>query len=139
MGHLQLVQASPASASTADTRGLLTRNSLHAFHYRQPPFGDPPLLPIPGEGVGDVSEALTDPASPFMVTTITSLSKFWRILHPVIKRLVSEGDRLPQHQELNLATAEEILQKLLSWADANLTECHESGNLNQPHHVLVMQ
>ena len=74
-----------------------------------------------------------------MVSTITSLSKFWRILNPVIKLLVPEGDQPPQHQELTLATAEELLQKLLSWADGSLTECHESGNLNQPHHVLVMQ
>jgi hypothetical protein len=97
------------------------------------------LLPIPGNGSGDVNEALTDPASSSMVSTITSLSKFWCILNPVIKLLVPEGDQLPQHKELTLDTAEDILQKLLSWADGNLTECHESGNLNQPHHVLVMQ
>ena len=74
-----------------------------------------------------------------MVTTFTSLCKFWRILHPIVKRYVPEGNQHPKSQELTLATAEEVLQQLLSWADSNLTECNDSGNLNQPHHVLVMQ
>lgn len=72
-----------------------------------------------------------------MVSTITSLCKFWRILHPVVRRYVPEGDK--PSQGLTLATAEEVLQELLSWADGNLTECNEGGNLNQPHHELVMQ
>ena len=97
----------------------------------------PPELPIPGDGHGDVSEALTGPSSPFMVPTITSLCKFWRILYPIVKSYVAEGDQ--PSRGLTLATAEEILQELLSWADGNLTECNEGGNLNQPHHVLVMQ
>lgn len=74
-----------------------------------------------------------------MVPTITSLCKFWRILQPIVKRYVPDGDQAPQSQGLTLAIAEEVLQKLLSWADENLTECNESGNLNQPHYVLVMQ
>lgn len=121
---------------TALTQWLIVR-SLHAFHYRQPPVASPPELPVPGDGHGDVDEALTDPSSPFMVSTITSLCKFWRILHPIVERYVPEGDQPSQGS--TLATAEDILQKLLLWADGNLTECNESGNLNQPHHVLVMQ
>jgi hypothetical protein len=72
-----------------------------------------------------------------MVSTITSLFKFWRILHPIVRHYVPEGYQ--QSQRLTLATAEDVLQKLLSWADDNLRECNEAGNLNQPHHVLVMQ
>jgi hypothetical protein len=45
----------------------------------------------------------------------------------------------PRSRKLTLATAEEVFHKLLSWADENLKECNEDGNLNQPHHVLVMQ
>jgi hypothetical protein len=72
-----------------------------------------------------------------MVSTITSLCKYWQILHPIVKRYVPAGDQLSQG--LTLATAEDFLQELLLWADANLTECNENGDLNQPHHVLVMQ
>jgi hypothetical protein len=72
-----------------------------------------------------------------MVSTLTSLCKFWRVLHPIVKRYVPEGDQ-PSHG-LTLATAEDVVQKLLLWADGNLTECNADGNLNQPHHVLVMQ
>ena len=72
-----------------------------------------------------------------MVSTITSLCKFWRILHPVVTRYVPESGK--SSQGITLATAEDVLQELLSWADDNLTECNEGGNLNQPHHVLVMQ
>jgi hypothetical protein len=72
-----------------------------------------------------------------MVLTITSSFKFWRILYPIVKRYVPEGDQ--PSQGLTLAAAEDVLQQLLLWADGNLTECNYSGNLNQPHHVLVMQ
>ena len=74
-----------------------------------------------------------------MVPTITSLSKLWRVLYPIVRLYVPGGGQHLQSQGLTPATAEDVLQKLLSWADDNLTECNEDGNVNQPHHVLVMQ
>jgi hypothetical protein len=82
---------------------------------------------------------LADPPSPFMAPTITSLCKFWRILRPVVKIWVPDADQHPRSRKLTLSTAEEVFHKLLSWADENLKDCNEDGNLNQPHHVLVMQ
>lgn len=74
-----------------------------------------------------------------MVPTIPSLCKFWRILQPIVKLLVPDGDQFPANRKITLSVAEEIFKELLSWADDNLMEYSEDGNLNKPHHVLVMQ
>lgn len=113
--------------------------SLHAFYYRQPPVGEPPSLTIPGDKLEGTDEALTAPSSPLMASTITSLSKFWRILNPIIKMFVPGKHRSPLSQRLTLAFAEEIFQELLSWADENLLEVTNGGTLDKPHQFLVMQ
>lgn len=74
-----------------------------------------------------------------MVSTIPSLCKFWRILQPIVKLLVPNGDQFPGNRKLTLSAAEEVFKELLSWADDNLMEYSEDGNLNKPHYVLVMQ
>lgn len=137
LGRLQLAQVNRTGLQTK--AHLLTPFSLHAFYYRQLPVGVPPSMTIPGDKAQDTDEPLTDPSSPFVASTTTSLCKFWRILNPIIKLFVPEEHQSPLSQRLTLAIAEDTFQKLLSWADENLLKGTKDGNLDQPHHVLVMQ